>query len=61
MANEELTNMFSPILVTHLPRLRSYHNAQARHTDGRMKLKFFRFEQCWTKEDKCEDIVRKSW
>lgn len=23
--------------------------------------KFFRFEECWTREDQCEDYIKESW
>lgn len=64
--NEEFINRFSPIKVFHLPRFGSDHAAilicleHITRRDTRRK-RIFRFEESWTKETKCEDLVRQNW
>ncbi|CAJ2638124.1 unnamed protein product [Trifolium pratense] len=63
----DFQNRFSPIRVVHLPRYGSDHaalmilleNHESLYKKKRHKL--FRFEQVWTKDDRCEDEVRRVW
>jgi hypothetical protein len=63
----DFQNRFSPINVVHLPRYGSDHAALLILLDnheGSLKKKrqrLFRFEQVWTKDDRCEDEVRRTW
>lgn len=67
MGNQRLCNRFSPIKISHLPRFRSDHTAILIHLeapqqrDGRRKTRLFRFEESWTHEEKCEDMIRRCW
>ncbi|GAU21788.1 hypothetical protein TSUD_329120, partial [Trifolium subterraneum] len=63
----EFINRFSPIKVNHLPRFGSDHAAVVislecpipRSTRRRRRL--FRFEESWTKDAQCEELIRRNW
>ncbi|WJX27814.1 hypothetical protein P8452_16597 [Trifolium repens] len=67
LGNEGFVNRFSPIKVSHLPRFKSDHaviliHLEAPHQGGcRKRKKLFRFEESWTKESSCEDVIRRYW
>lgn len=67
MATKGFINTFSPIQVSHLPRFGSDHSAlkiclefQGHHS-RKEKHHIFRFEECWAKDDRCEDMIKKLW
>lgn len=66
ISNEDFINRFSPIKVCHLPRFGSDHAVilicleHIPRSDLQRK-RIFRFEESWTKETKCEDLVRQNW
>jgi hypothetical protein len=67
LGNEGFVNRFSPIKVSHLPRFKSDHaviliHLEAPHQGGcRKRKKLFRFEESWTKESSCEDVIIRYW
>jgi hypothetical protein len=67
LGNEGLINRFSPIKVCHLPRFGSDHavvliNLEApTQWNTRRRRRPFRFEESWTKESYCEEIIQRNW
>lgn len=67
LASEAFINRFSPIEVSHLPRYGSDHavlkiDLEAPNRDAqRRKPYIFRFEKCWSSNDRCEEVVRRLW
>lgn len=67
LATADFLNRFSPTRVIHLPRFGSDHAAlmvlleAQNQTIRRKKIHLFRFEECWTKDDRCEEEVSKAW
>lgn len=65
MANDNFISRFSPIRVTHLPCFGSDHSPLRINLEDhaqvsiRKRPHLFRFEECWAKEPRCEDIVRR--
>jgi hypothetical protein len=64
MGNAEFVNRFSPIKVNHLPRFGSDHAAVViclecpNPSATRRRRRLFRFEESWTKEAQCEELIR---
>ncbi|KAK2435568.1 hypothetical protein QL285_020615 [Trifolium repens] len=67
LATQSFMNRFSPTRVAHLPRYGSDHAAllivlEAHHYSRRKKrVHLFRFEECWTKDTRCVEEVRRQW
>ncbi|KAK2404541.1 hypothetical protein QL285_053869 [Trifolium repens] len=67
LITHEFQNSFSPIRIVHLPRYGSDHAAMMillknyDHLHKKKRIKLFRFEQVWTKDNRCEDEVRQMW
>lgn len=67
LANDSFISRFSPISVTHLPRFGSDHSPLRicleyfAHTISRRRPHLFRFEECWAKEPRCEDLMKRIW
>lgn len=67
LAIDLFINRFIPIQVTHLPRFESDHTPllicleASPHSFLKKRIHLFRFEECWTKDSKCEDLVRRIW
>lgn len=67
LASESFWNRFSPISVTHLPRYGSDQLVSLMKLEDhdqmnkKKRVHVFRFEENWTKDPKCEDIVRRNW
>ena len=65
LGNEEFVNRFSPIKVCHLPRFGSDHAAilicqEHSPQQNNRRKRVFRFEESWTKETNCEDLVQQN-
>lgn len=62
-AREGFISRFSPIKVTHLPRFSSDHSPilicleAHSHSYRKKRTHLFRFEECWVKDNRCEDLV----
>lgn len=67
MGMEVVLYRFSPVQLVHLPQFSSNHATVLVHLDypslsrGKKRQRLFRFEECWKKDDRCEDMVRKAW
>ncbi|CAJ2652835.1 unnamed protein product [Trifolium pratense] len=67
LLTHDFQNTFSPIRIVHLSRYGSDHAAMMillenhEHLNKKKRIKVFRFEQVWTKDNKCEDEVRQAW
>jgi hypothetical protein len=67
LGTEEFINRFSPIKIVHLPRFGSDHAAVLTcleiptQWNNRRRKRLFRFEESWTKEDRCEELIRHNW
>jgi exonuclease III/ribonuclease HI len=67
MGNEAFVHRFSPIKVKHLPRFGSDHAAiligleAVTEWHNRRRKRLFRFEESWSKDSKCEDLIRQNW
>jgi hypothetical protein len=67
LANVEFIDRFSPIKVSHLPRFGSDHAAvlicleSPLSGNSRRRRRLFRFEESWTKEAQCEELIRNNW
>lgn len=67
LCSDDFTTRFSPVKVLHLPRFGSDHvailttlEAPLIRDAGRRKH-IFRFEESWTKEQRCENIIKYCW
>lgn len=66
-SNMEFQNRFAPIQLTHLPRFGSDHAAtmiQLELTQNdirRKRARLFWFEECYTKDAKCEEAIKRCW
>ncbi|PNX92710.1 ribonuclease H [Trifolium pratense] len=67
LGNEGFINRFSPIKVCHLPRFGSDHAAVLICLElptvwnKRRRQRLFKFEESWTKERQCEELIRRNW
>lgn len=67
LATNQFVNKFSPIKVLHLSCFGSDHAAlridlEAEDTENRKKkIHVFQFEEIWTKDHKCEELVGQLW
>ncbi|MCI22919.1 hypothetical protein A2U01_0044097, partial [Trifolium medium] len=67
MATEGFINRYTPINVNHLGRFRPDHAAvavclEANPADDRRKIVYvFRFEEVWSKNDRCENLIQQNW
>lgn len=67
VATENFINTFSPLQVSHLPRFGSDHSVLKiclevqSQPNEKKKQHLFRFEECWTMDGKCEDMIKKIW
>lgn len=67
MGTEAFLNRFSPTKVVHLSRYKSDHAAimvlleANEYMTRRKRAHLFRFEECWTKDERCEELIGRSW
>lgn len=67
LATESFINRFSPIKTLHLPRYGSDHapllfELEARSNEYQKKRNhIFRFEEAWSKDERCEDLIKEAW
>jgi hypothetical protein len=67
LGSEDFLNRFSPTKVVHLPRFGSDHAALLvlleAHDYGvkKKRIHLFRFEEVWTKDNRCEELIARSW
>lgn len=67
MTSDGFINRFTPVKVAHLPRFGSDHSAfryPLKITplmNKKKKPHIFRFEECWSKDENCEPLIRRYW